>query len=134
MFLHNKETTHNSTTLTNTYSKSSGRQFQVSKFEIYKKKKKNVSIRSYIIRKQHITPPPSQIPIQESWAPIPSLQVQNLQKKKKNVSIRSYIIRKQHTTPPPSQIPIPRVLGANFKSPSSKSTKKRKRMLVYVLT
>jgi len=91
MFLHNKEITHNSTTLTNTYSKSSGRQFQVSKFEIYKKKKKNVSI-------------------------------------------RSYIIRKQHTTPPPSQIPISRVLGVNSKSPSPKSTKKRKRMLVYIIT
>ena len=87
MFLHNKEITHNSTTLTNTYSKSPGRQFQVSKFEIYKKKKKNVSIRSYIIRKQHTTPPLSQIPIQESWAPISSLQVRNLQKKRKRTLI-----------------------------------------------
>ena len=80
------------------------------------------------------TQPLSLYLFQEFWASIPSHQVQNLQKKKKNVNIRSYIIRKQHTTPPPSQIPISRVLGVNSKSPSPKSTKKRKRMLVYIIT
>ena len=38
MFLHNKETTHNSTTLINTFSKNPGRQFQATKSKIYKKK------------------------------------------------------------------------------------------------
>ncbi len=49
-FLHNKEATHNSTTFTITFSKSPKRQFQVTKSEIYQKKKKNVSIRSYMFK------------------------------------------------------------------------------------
>ena len=146
--------THNSTTFTITFSKSSECQFQVTKSEIYQKKKKNVSKCSYIIKKQHITPPPSQLPFPRVLSvnsKSPSLQVskhsyiikkqyttpppsqlpfpspKSTKKKKKNVSKRSYIINKQYTTPPPSQLPFPRVLGINSKSPSPKSTKKKKK-------
>ena len=84
MFLHNKKKLHHPQF---TFSRSSGRQFQISKSEIYKKKGKNVNKCSYIIKK---APPPSIYLFQESWAPIPSLQVRNLQKRrKKNVNKRS---------------------------------------------
>ena len=96
--------------------------------------KKNVSKRSYIIRKQHITPPPSQIPIPRVLgvnSKSPSLK--STKKKKKNVSIRSYTIRKQHTTPPPSQIPIQESWTPISSLQVRNLQKKRKRMLVYVL-
>ncbi len=50
---------------------------------LQKKKQKNVSTRSYIIRKQHTTHHPHKYLFQESWASIPSLLAQNLQKKEK---------------------------------------------------
>ena len=75
MFLHNKKKLHHPQF---TFSRSSGRQFQISKSEIYKKKGKKANKYSYIKKK---TLPPSIYLFQESWAPIPSLQVQNLQKK-----------------------------------------------------
>jgi len=81
MFLHNKKS---STTLNLPFPGVLGANSKSPSPKSTKRKEKNVNKRSYIIKK---TPPLSIYFFQESWAPIPRLQVRNLQKERKRTLI-----------------------------------------------
>src|SRR5436305_309273 len=92
--------------------------------KIKRKKKKNVSKHSYIIKKQHTIPQPSQLPF---WASIQSLQVRTLQKKRKRTL--EYVLtrsRKQHTTLLSLHY-LFKSPGRQFQVSSPKSTKEKEK-------
>src|SRR5438034_53411 len=114
MFLHNKKTTHNSTTLINTYSKNPGPKFKDTNTHLNKKKK--IMLKHNLIQSENNTQlhHPHKILLQNFWAQISILQVQNQQKKEKEFSYP--FLHNKETTHNSTTLSntYSRVLGANF--------------------
>jgi len=96
-----------------------GRQFQVSKSKIYKRKRKGTLIN---VQKNFTT---LNLPFSGvQGANSKSSSLKSTKRKEKNVNKHSYIIKKSSTI---LNLPFSGVLGANSKSPSLKSTKRKEK-------